>query len=77
MFLFLSGPTELDIFQNLEEIAELALPPDKLKKACSDVNTTKNFALHRFSFCQACIDVSELSSYYSVFFYLFIFYAFL
>ena len=54
-----SGPTEREILQNLEEIVELALPLDKFKKPYKDVNTAKNLILNRVTFCQARVDVSK------------------
>lgn len=57
---FVTGPTELEILKNLEEIVELALPLDKLKKAYTDLNTAKNLVLNRVTFCQSRVDVSVL-----------------
>ena len=54
-----SGPTEREILQHLEEIVELALPLDKFKKPYKDVNTAKNLILNRVTFCQARVDVSK------------------
>ena len=54
----ISGPTEFEILQNLEEIVGLSLPLDKLKLSYMDVNTAKNFILNRVTFCQSRIDVS-------------------
>ena len=65
--LFFSGPTELEILQNLDEIVEQALPLDKLKNASSDVNTAKNFVLTKVTFCQSRDDVgTQLLSFSSV-----------
>ncbi|CAH3130944.1 unnamed protein product [Pocillopora meandrina] len=54
----MSGPTEREILQHLEEIVELALPLDKFKKPYEDVNTAKNLILNRVTFYQARVDVN-------------------
>lgn len=51
-----SGPTEQEILQHLEEIVELALPLNKFKKRYEDGNTAKNLILNRVTFYQACVD---------------------
>nr|XP_058965263.1 uncharacterized protein LOC131791908 [Pocillopora verrucosa] len=55
----MSGPTDQEILQHLEEIVELALPLDKFKKPYEDVNTAKNLILNRVTFYQARVDVSK------------------
>lgn len=55
----MSGPTDREILQHLEEIVELALPLDKFKKPYEDVNTAKNLILNRVTFYQARVDVSK------------------
>ena len=59
-----AGPTELEILTNLEEIAELSLPLDKLKRQYNDINTAKNLILNRVTFCQSRVDVSKFYCHY-------------
>lgn len=54
----ISGPTEFEILQNLEEIVGFSLPLDKLKLSYTAVNTAKNFILNCVTFCQSRVDVS-------------------
>ena len=54
----ISGPTEFEILQNLDEIVRLSPPLDKLELSYTDVNTAMNVILNRVTFCQSCIDVS-------------------
>lgn len=58
----MSGPTEFEILQNLEEIVGFSLPLDKLKLSYTDVNTAKNFILNRVTFCQSRVDRPDVSS---------------
>lgn len=45
------GSTEFEILQNLEDIAEQALPLEKQKKLYTDLNTAKNLIINRVTFC--------------------------
>ena len=56
-YLFFSGPTELEILMDIEEIVEHALPIHKLRDIYSDLNASKNLFLNRMVFCQSRIDV--------------------
>lgn len=55
----MSGRTEFEILQNLEEIVGLSVPLDKIfKLSYIDVNTAKNYILNCVTFCQSRIDLS-------------------
>ena len=60
-----TGPTEMQILQNIEDIVHHALPVKKLKDAFSDLITAKNLILNRVTFCQSRIDVSKCSISYN------------
>ena len=58
-FFIPTGPTELEILQNIEDVVHHALPVKKMKDAFSDLNTAKNLILNRVTFCQSRINVSR------------------